>query len=254
VWGREELIVRDGANRLFRVRPGERAPRPAGSLGRQEFLGGVGADGTLLLWSARSSLRAVGEPIRDLHRLDLDTGRRTLETSVRGGDLDPYFAPSADGRYLLLPEPDRPGALRLRDLERHEDALVTIPGATRLRAVWVGTRLFVRDDGADATRLYEVVPGAEPRQLGAWTAGTRLRIAPDGGSALVFGDGERATYLKRFADGSEVELRAPPGDPGDEYDLGWGWAAPDTLFFDGAKSFYLVDARDPATAPRLPIR
>lgn len=255
VWGRDELFVRDGSNRLFRARPGEAAPRLVGSLRQRESLGGVGYDGTLLLWSRRERPGTAEEDeTHDLVRLDPGTGTRTLEVSSRGDWYAVTAGLSDDGRYVHIPEPEHPGVVRLRDLERHEDLVVAIPGATRARPAWTGSRLLVRVEGADAVDLYEVVPRAEPRRIGTWGAGTRLRLAPSGDAALVFDDGERAPYLKRFADGSEAELPPPDGDRPDEHRLDWGWAAPDTLVFDGTRALYLVDARDPARAPRLRLR
>ena len=255
VWGRDELFVRDGSNRLFRARPGEAAPRLVGSLRQRESLGGVVCDGTLLLWSRRERPGTAEEvETYDLFRLDPATGTRTLEVSSRGDWYALTAGLSDDGRYVQIPEPERPDLVRLRDLERHEDVVVALPGATRARAVWTGSRLLVRADRADAVSLYEIVPRAEPQLIDTWGAGTRLRLAPTGDAALVFDDRERAPYLRRFTDGSEVELAVPVGDRADEDRLEWGWAAPDTLFFDGAQALYLVNARDPGVAPRLRVR
>ena len=254
-WGRDELFVRDGTRRLFRVRPGDETPRLVDQLGAQEFFGGVTCDGALLLWTRRTPPGTPDADTRfDLVRLDPDTGTRTREASARG-DWSSFTAGlSGDGRFVHLPTPERADGVRLRDLERHEDLVITIPGATLARPTWAGSRLFVRDAGADAVRLYEVTPRTEPRLLGEWDAGTRFRISPLGDSTLVFHDGDRPTYLRRFDDGRDVELAAPAGSRADDDLADWGWAAPGTLYFDGEQALYLVDARDPAAAPRQPIR
>ena len=254
-WGRDELFVRDGTRRLFRARPGDATARLVDQLGVQEFFGGVTCDGTLLLWTRHTppGTRDADERF-DLVRLDPDTGARAQETSA-SGDLYSFTAGlSGDGRFVQLPAPERADAVRLRDLERHEDLVITIPGAKLARPSWSGSRLFVRDDGAEAVRLYELTPRAEPRLLGEWDAGTRFRVSPLGDSALIFYHGDRPTYLRHFDGGRDVELPVPLGARADEDLAEWGWAAPGTLYLDGEEALYLVDAREPATAPRLPIR
>jgi hypothetical protein len=254
-WGRDELFVRDGTRRLFEVRPGDAAPRLVDELGAQDFFGGVTFDGTLLLWSRRTPPGTPGADQRfDLVRMDPDTGARARETSASGDWYAFTAGLSGDGRFTVLPVAERAEEVRLRDLERHEDLVIRVPGAKLTRPLWHGSRLFVRDARRNATRLYEIVPRNGPRLMGEWAAGASLSVSPLGDSALVFDDGDRPTYLRRFADGRDIELSAPSGDRADADWREWGWAAPGTLYFDGEQALYLVDARDPATAPRLPIR
>lgn len=254
-WGRDALFVLDGTGRLFRTRPGDAAPRLVAQLTAQEFLGGVAYDGTVLLWARHSRTGKVVDDSRfDLLRLNPDTGARTQEASARGDWIAFTLGLSGDGRFAQLPAQPYLDEVRLRDLERHEDLVIRLPGARLTRPAWSGSRLFVRDAGADATRLYEIAPRAEPRLLGEWRAGTRVLVSPLGDEALVVQDGDRPTFLRRFDDGRDIELPAPAGGRTGKDRAVWGWAAPGTLHFDGEEAHFLVDARDPTAAPRLPIR